>query len=63
MPIDNIYAMVDDNYMMIDDKYVTMMMWQSPVVADKRTLSWFASYSVYIVVGKYHGYYTAIPAN
>ena len=63
--IDNIYAMVDDNYTMIDDNYATMMMWRSLVVADKRPLSQFASYSVYIVVGKYHSYYklTAIPAN
>ena len=62
-PIDNIYAMVDDNYAMKDDNYVTVMMRQSLVVADKRLLSQFASYSVYNVVGKYHGYYTAIPAN
>ena len=44
--IDNIYAKADDNYAMIDDKYATMMMWRLLVVADKRPLLGFASYSV-----------------
>ena len=41
---------------MKDDNYATMMIRQSLAVADKRSLSQFASYSGYNVVGKYHGY-------